>query len=254
MLGWTYTGESIFRVVRSGEAAMIFFDIDGTLLDFKGAERAGVMAIYSEFGWRLPMDADVFYEAWCRVGEKHFQLYLQGKKGFVAQQKDRVLELFGLASVTLSESQAKGVFAHYLAAFENNWALFGDVLPCLKGLYGQHRLGIITNGHRGQQHKKLAVTGIRDFFDVVVCSGEIGYAKPDPRIYETAAKWAGVALGECVYVGDNYSHDIEASRRAGMQAIWICRKPCDPMTKTADGPIIRSLNHVLGYNPSPSPG
>ncbi|MCU6711347.1 hypothetical protein M6D81_21880 [Paenibacillus sp. J5C_2022] len=48
---------------------MIFFDLDGTLLDFKGAEYRGVLTFYDKFrsSYRLQANPDAFYAAWCRA-------------------------------------------------------------------------------------------------------------------------------------------------------------------------------------------
>ncbi|UVS81731.1 Alpha-D-glucose-1-phosphate phosphatase YihX [Actinokineospora sp. UTMC 2448] len=44
--------------------------------------------------------------------------------------------------------------------------------------------------------------GLPAVFDAVVVSGEVGFGKPDPRIYELAANRIRVAPSRCVYVDD----------------------------------------------------
>lgn len=203
---------------------MIFFDIDGTLLNFKAAERAGVMATYEAYGQRLEMDARAFYEAWCRVGERHFNAYLQGKKSFLEQQRDRTRELFRLGLGRQADDQALLIFQYYLTAFRSRWAPYDDVLPCLQQLRGRYRLGIISNGDREQQLAKLRVMGIAGDFEMIVTPSDAGVAKPDPGIFSQAVQVAGLAYQDCVYVGDNYHQDVLPSRDLGMVAIWICRE------------------------------
>lgn len=41
-----------------------------------------------------------------------------------------------------------------------------------------------------------------DVFDAIVLSGEVGFGKPDARIYRLAAKRIGVEPAECVFVDD----------------------------------------------------
>jgi HAD superfamily hydrolase (TIGR01509 family) len=64
----------------------------------------------------------------------------------------------------------------------------------------------------------LANWGILSLFDVVVCSGEEGVAKPDPTIYRLALDRLGVEPGEAVFVDDSRGH-VAAARELGIHAI-----------------------------------
>lgn len=80
-------------------------------------------------------------------------------------------------------------------------------------------LGCITNGVSSLQNIKLDTAGIRDMFDVVVVSGDIGIYKPDRRIFDEACKRAGVANEKALFVGDHPINDIEGALGADMQAV-----------------------------------
>lgn len=56
------------------------------------------------------------------------------------------------------------------------------------------------------------------FFDDYVLSYEVGFIKPDPRIYGLALDKAGVPPDECVFIDDR-SENIEAARQMGMETI-----------------------------------
>jgi HAD superfamily hydrolase (TIGR01509 family) len=60
--------------------------------------------------------------------------------------------------------------------------------------------------------------GIFDLFDDVLCSADVGLAKPDRRVYELAARRLGLGTGECLFV-DDLAENVEAARDAGMQAV-----------------------------------
>jgi putative hydrolase of the HAD superfamily len=57
-----------------------------------------------------------------------------------------------------------------------------------------------------------------DLFDDVVCSAEVGVAKPDPRIYALAAGRLRLEARACLFVDDS-ERNIAAARAAGMQAV-----------------------------------
>jgi len=80
-------------------------------------------------------------------------------------------------------------------------------------------LGAITNGVSSLQNMKLDTAGIRELFDVVVVSGDIGIYKPDRRIFDEAVKRAGLENSETVFVGDHPVNDVEGALGAGMNVI-----------------------------------
>lgn len=206
---------------------MIFFDLDGTLLDFKGAEYRGVLAFYDKYqsSYGLKDNPDAFYDAWCRIGQKHYARFLRGELSFVQQKIERMRELL---DPTASEREAAACFQHYVASFESHWQPFDDVFPCLQRLEGQ-RLGIITNGDLEQQRRKLEAMGLSDRFEVLIASSEAGHAKPDARIFELACARAGIPLHAMVYVGDDVKTDITPCQSMSAKGIWVNRMGEVPM-------------------------
>ena len=54
-------------------------------------------------------------------------------------------------------------------------------------------------------------------FDGLVISGQIGLAKPDPRIFRHLLDTHGLSAGETLFVDDR-AHNVEAARALGMEA------------------------------------
>ncbi len=100
---------------------------------------------------------------------------------------------------------------------------FGDeainegVLELIHELHGQYKLAILSNSPP-RLTKWLADWGILDLFDVVVCSGDEGVAKPDPAIFELTLARLGVSAGEAVFIDDSPGH-VQAARALGLRAI-----------------------------------
>lgn len=82
-------------------------------------------------------------------------------------------------------------------------------------------LGLITNGPADFQGEKLDKTGLRDFFDVIVISGNEPKPKPHPSIFARALEELGCAPEKAVYVGDSPVSDVCGARGAGMIPVWI---------------------------------
>ena len=84
--------------------------------------------------------------------------------------------------------------------------------------------GIVTNGNTATQHGTCRTTGLDRLAPFVIVSEEVGYAKPDPRIFLDALKLTGLASPEQVmFIGDNPRSDIDGAKRFGMKAAWVNR-------------------------------
>ncbi|MER5480400.1 HAD-IA family hydrolase [Streptomyces sp. NPDC002734] len=78
-------------------------------------------------------------------------------------------------------------------------------------------LVIVTNA-TARLEGELAAMGIGDLADHVVNSAWEGVAKPDPEIYRTACRLAGVAPERCLFVDDR-TENTEAAAALGMSAV-----------------------------------
>jgi HAD superfamily hydrolase (TIGR01662 family) len=83
-----------------------------------------------------------------------------------------------------------------------------------------YKLGIIANQKLGTS-ERLESWELRQYFDIIVASAEIGYAKPDLRIFEKALELAGCTAQECVMVGDRLDNDMHPAKAVGMTTVWI---------------------------------
>ena len=218
---------------------MIFFDIDDTLLDNRGAERAAAMEFHRLYTDIFPMPPEEFAVRWRAATERHVRRYLSGELSFQGQRRERLKEMFA-HQVLLSDAEADLLFQSYLISYEKNWALFSDVESCLGQLAGS-RLGIISNGESYQQRKKLTVTGLIDRFSTVIISEELGLSKPDPKIFLEACRAAKVNPSDCWHIGDDLKADAQGSLSAGLHGVWLNR---DGMNYCEGILTIRSLSNI----------
>lgn len=96
----------------------------------------------------------------------------------------------------------------------------GTVDPAMRALIealrSEVRVGLLSNAHDVLRADLLA-HGLGDAFDRVICSAEIGLAKPDPAIYLAAADALGCAPEAC-YFADDLIANVEGARTTGMDA------------------------------------
>lgn len=214
---------------------LILFDIDDTLLDDAQATRLATDALHSQLKseWSL----EEFRERWLASIERHFARFLAGEISFEEQRRTRIRDVVPTA---VADSEADDVFAIYLAQYERHWRLFADVLPCLEAVR-EHQLGVVSNGNSYQQRQKLQRLGIHDRFTCVVLSEEVGYAKPDARIFLRACEQAGVDPRQSVHVGDRMDVDAFGASQAGLRAVWLNRMAAKAPALDHDFTIIGTL-------------
>jgi HAD superfamily hydrolase (TIGR01549 family) len=128
-------------------------------------------------------------------------------------------------------------------------ALYGDAIPCLEELRGRYRLGVIAN-QPGEVRTALRRDGLEPFFEVWGVSDELGVGKPDPRLFELAARTARVDATAAVMVGDRLDYDVRPAKLVGMRAIWMLRgeapdQPTPDQLEEADGSV-----HTLAELPA----
>ena len=69
-----------------------------------------------------------------------------------------------------------------------------------------------------------AELGLASYFDAILASAEVGFAKPAPEIFRAAADRLGLAPGAILHVGDTLSEDFEGARAAGFRAVLLDRE------------------------------
>lgn len=143
---------------------------------------------------------------------------------------------------------AEELALHYDTTFGDHNVIFPDSSRLLGELKDRgYIVGIITNGPSYLQHHKLDTSGLREFCDIIVVSGDIDIHKPDPEIFRYTADKLGLETKECVYVGDHPINDIQGAVDSGMHAIrmnygWFKDKDLRP-----DVPVIEEIIDVLKY-------
>lgn len=102
--------------------------------------------------------------------------------------------------------------------------------------------GIVTNGAPSQRDKCKAA-GLAKIAPFIIVSGEVGYLKPDARIFRDALSATGLTSPErIIFVGDNPFADIDGAKRLGMKAAWISLGREYPTGLT---PPDYTIDHVL---------
>ncbi len=203
---------------------LALFDLDDTLLDHRGAVSRGIAHHVDGLDGFVIEDRERSIALWHELEDRHYHRYLSGELSFVGQRRARALDFAAAHNVTLADPEADSWFDSYFESYRGAWELFDDALPCLDRLTDAGwRLGVITNGELDYQRVKLERTGLADRFEHVIASGDLGIAKPDPRIFEHACSLFGIEPGNALYVGDRLLTDAVGAASASLAGVWLNR-------------------------------
>jgi len=109
-------------------------------------------------------------------------------------------------------------FEDYVKSFE--------LRPCARELLERvstdFKLGLISNfTYAPVIYVALRRLAINKFFNAVLVSADVGWRKPNKRIFEEALRRLGVKPEETVYVGDSPLEDIEGAEALGIKTVFV---------------------------------
>ncbi|HEX5994352.1 MAG TPA: HAD-IA family hydrolase [Jiangellales bacterium] len=227
---------------------VVMFDLDGTIVDHVGAAIQAVAAWVAEIAPATQCDDDLA-NLWMSLEREHFGAYLAGQCSFEQQRRHRLRGFLPRLGMPVDDTQLDDQFTDYLRHYEASWMIYPDVADTLVALRsGGFALAVLTNGDGRQQRRKLTEVGLRDAFDLIVCSSELGVAKPDPVAFHLATRRMGRRPEDVWYVGDDLHVDCRAARHAELHGILLNR-----LARHSDLPVdqISRLTDLPGRLPAP---
>jgi len=194
-----------------------------------------IKSVLFDFGGTLDSDGinwkERFYPLYRLAGLswsfKEFEKYFFASDDFLTDKKLKSESysetlLLQVSLVLKSGGRFKKAFAEQIAGSFVRESLQTIKRNCklLERLKGRYSLGIVSNFY-GNLPFICRQVGLARFFDVVVDSSNVGYSKPDPRIFFSALNRLQVDPKESVFVGDSISRDLRGAKSLGMPHIWM---------------------------------
>jgi putative hydrolase of the HAD superfamily len=117
-----------------------------------------------------------------------------------------------------------------------------SAVELVRALRPPYRVSVLSNADLSLRRRLEQEMGIADLFDDIVCSAEVGMAKPDPAVFLLAAERLGMTPERCLFV-DDWDRNVEAARTVGMQAILHRVDRGDDLSAQLAGAGVRPLPH-----------
>jgi putative hydrolase of the HAD superfamily len=227
----------------------VLFDFGDTLVSFEGFDyEASLTALHQtlvENGIVTPYEK--FKKTYFKVRD---QLYREGDSSFKEVnfriRVSRVLNELGFNLNPTDPEIIRSVEA-FMRPLIKSLKLEEHVPMVLQELKKKYRLGLVSNfAYPPAIKQTLRKFRLSKFFDVIVISGDVGWRKPSPKIFEKAVEALHVSDSEAVFVGDAPFHDIAGARQVGMKTVLL-RRLGEKETADTGNPdkIISGLEELL---------
>lgn len=194
---------------------LLIFDADDTLFDFKKAEEYALINamkdhnVTSDEGYYIPLYRKINIAIW-----QEFE------RGEITQKHLKVERFRRFLNAMDVEGDATSFGDSFMDHLAQASFLFDGAEDLIKTLSKKYRMVIVTNGLTRVQKYRIRESVIATYFERVIISEEIGYAKPNPMIFTVGLKGIELPLkAEMVIIGDSMTSDIPGGINYGIDTI-----------------------------------
>lgn len=142
------------------------------------------------------------------VVEQIVSTFTAANKGIISTETSR-RTISGLLGLTMEEYVEK-----IRQGEVKNHELLGYILELRK----QYKVGLLSNIGPQSLEARFSTADQVKYFDAVVASGVVGYAKPEAEAYGITADRLGARFDECVMIDDRQDY-IDGATAVGMDGI-----------------------------------
>lgn len=198
----------------------IFFDFDGTLVDFVAADINSLEWLHSQM--HTPVGFDEFLATAVDEIMAFHRLVDQKAIDPLLMHHYRLQNSCRRLGIPWQDA--------YVAGYQNKLLEqtipFAGVVDMLAMLRRRVKLGLITNAYDAQEQRaRIRRCGLAEHFDVIVVAGELGIYKPDRAIFWHALSLCDEKPKVAIFVGDSIKHDMVGAKSAGMGTVLLSKQP-----------------------------
>ena len=200
----------------------LFIDLDDTLWDTHGNNKACLRELYADYDFgRYYTSFDTFYQIFSPYNDMLWTKYRRSEL-----TKDELLyERFRFILSPLGITDREQVLSINKDFLRRTTLKTGTVPGAMALLHilqeRGFRMHILSNGFCEVQYLKMERAGLSPFFETVVLSEDAGVQKPDKAFFEYALARCKVRKEEVLMIGDSFEADIQGAHNAGIDQLWF---------------------------------
>ncbi|MGV8142509.1 MAG: HAD family hydrolase [Candidatus Pacearchaeota archaeon] len=177
----------------------IIFDLGGVLFSSDGGTYEARERLASE----LNIDAKKLHAIWFSRKERLL-------KGLMAEE-DYLGELIKSFNLDISLESLKNIIKGYNK-------INPEMVALVKSLRNKYNLFALTNEVKEWHEYRIKTFQLKDYFNKIICSSEVGLMKPQNEIYELCLKLIGAEPSNCLFIDDRVEN-LKSPQDLGMQII-----------------------------------
>ncbi len=225
----------------------LLFDLDGTLMDFRACEANSLKTALASAG--ISFDGCItwskFWETYAPIKSYYWD---QKNKGKIAREEAIENSIRDtLIALGLKDSLAFSIGETYMRAFLQASYVQPGAHETLRRLRERVALGLVTNGYKDAQRGRAEASGLSAYFQTIVISQEVGWEKPDPRIFDLALCQLGIKPSDALYIGDSIEYDYKGALAAGIDFCHYDPTNSRPMLNPEPLLRIAALQELVDY-------
>jgi putative hydrolase of the HAD superfamily len=234
----------------------VIFDLDDTLIDWSQSQgtwddisrpRTGRIYDYLAATGHIMPDRDLFHR---RIQELFQQSWVRAKEAWrLASFGETLQECFRSFDLDQATIDLDEVMRLYEWGVWPGVVPFADTVEVLTELRQRgYKTGLVTNSFvpMWMRDVELEKLGLLPYLDFRLASGDIGYIKPHPAIYERILDMIATTPERALFVGDRPENDIAGAKEAGMISVLIKPPHLDrPLGDVRPDYTIVSLTELL---------
>lgn len=197
---------------------VILFDVDDTLFDFDLSEKIALDKTFKEFGYPSGLnDYRADYKEISKI------LWHELEQGFITLAElavERFRRLFLQSGLEVNSQMFSRSYLEFLG--QETHPISGALKLC--GKLEDYRLAIITNGFAAVQRVRIENSDLRNTFEQIIISQEVGFNKPNKEIFDyafTKLKINEYDKDKVLIVGDSLTSDIQGGINYGIDTCWF---------------------------------
>ena len=133
----------------------------------------------------------------------------------------RDMNLQSIGQIPISEEIGNSIADFFSARREELVHPFPGAIETLQTFKDRgYGMALLTNGAAETQRNKIDRFDLEHFFKIILVEGELGFGKPDARVYNMALEHLGAEPQDAMMIGDNLEWDIKGAQALGIKGIW----------------------------------
>lgn len=195
---------------------VLIFDLDDTLLDFGMTEKHALHNLFMEYG--LPNGVKDYLPSYKAISKVLWEDLEHGRTNLAELKVERFKRLFLEEALDINAE----IFGHqYIENLGKEVHMIEGVEEMFANLSGC-RFAVLTNGFTIAQHARIGGSSLKDLFEVIITSEEVGFQKPQAEVFEYAMdKLQILDKSRVLMIGDSLSSDIQGGNNYGIDTCWF---------------------------------